>query len=200
VSDLLPGPLATASRAIEARLKDVMPPARFTYRWLPAKMDKTVWDLLIQRCPSVSLEFAGFERLETAATLIGTAVWNVWLAIENKNSAEAALFGDRLGQGALAVLQVALVALHGLVVPGCGTVLAVKAEPVALKDRDDPGIYVACLTLRIDRIGIDLSEVLTDAVINAGTLTTEIIAWSFGDSGTTAQTDTDTTISNTGTA
>jgi hypothetical protein len=198
VSDILPGPITIISRAIEARLRQVMPPNKFTYQWLPAKMDKTVWDLLIRRTPSVSLEYLGFERAENASTLMGTALWNVWLAVKNIRSAEAGLFGDDLTpQGALIVHQVAMVALHGMVVPGAGTVVVVKAEPASLKDRDDPGVFTVFITLKVDRLGIALTDLLGADIINAGTVLTEVISWSFGDSAEIVQTD---TITNTGTS
>jgi hypothetical protein len=197
VTDILPGPLTIISRAIEARLQDVLPPAVFTYRWLPAKMDKTVWDLLIQRCPSVSLEFVGFERAETSAQLYGTGVWNVWLALKNARGTEAVLFGDSLGQGALLVQQVAMVALHAMVVKGAGTVLVVKALPMALEGRDDPNTYVVRLTLMVERVEILPVSVLSGNIIGGATLATEVISWSFGDSGEIDQTD---IINNTGTS
>jgi hypothetical protein len=195
--EILPGPLTTLSRAIEARLMQVMPPSQFTYQWLPAKLDRTVWDLIIRRCPSVSLEYVGFERAETAATLMGTGIWRVWLAVKNISSAEAALFGDSLApHGALIVHQVAMVALHGMIVKGAGTVLVVKAEPSTSRDRDDPGIYVICLTLAVERLNIAGTAVLTGGIASPDIWASEEITWSFGDSGEVDQVD---IITNTGT-
>ena len=189
--EILPGPLTCISRAIEARLKLVLPPNVFTHRWLPAKMDLKVWELLIHRCPSVSLEYAGFEKAENTSGLIGTGIWNIWLAVKNASSAEGGIFGDSLApHGAMMVHQAAMVALHGMNVKGAGSVVVVKAEPLALKDRDDPGIYVVCVTVKADRIEIAGDAVLTGGLADPGTLTTEVINWSFGDSGVIDQTDT----------
>ena len=193
MSDILPGPLVLLSRAIECRLKDVLPTRQFTHQWLPAKMDKGVWDQMVRRCPAVSYEYVGLHDVQGSAYLIGTGVWNVWLATKNASSAEAGLFGDALTpQGSLAVQQVAMAALHGRVVPGAGTITVAKAEPVGFLDRDDPGVTMVCVTLHAVRLDISLSSVLAADIINAGTLLTEGVKWGFGPADAIVQTDTDT--------
>jgi hypothetical protein len=213
VIDLLPGPLAKISRQIEARLKVGLPPEKFTYRWLPAKMDAKVWDMLIQRCPAISLEYVGFKKAVNTSGLIGVGIWNVWLAVKNARSAEDCLFGDTVSpHGAMIVHQVAMLLLHGMRIKGAGTMTVVEADPVAFLERDNPDVYVVRLTVQVEQVTITAASLFAGDITAAatlldgdiqtmGTLLTEQISWTFGSGDAVAQVDLDRdNITNTGTA
>lgn len=191
--EVLPGPIGTMSRAIAERLKAVMPPEQFGHQWLSAKLDKSVWEQIIRRCPSVSLEYLGYTRIENTSALTGKALWRIWVTVMNSRSAEALLLGDGRAAGAMQLHQVAMVALHGMTVKGAGTLLVAQAEPVAFEGREDPGIFVVAITVNVEKMNISADEVLSGDILNSGTLLRNDIDWIFGDGTVVAQSDFETT-------
>ncbi|HQU16627.1 MAG TPA: hypothetical protein PLO69_11070 [Gammaproteobacteria bacterium] len=186
---VLPGPIATASYAIAGRLKYVFPEDKFPFRWLPAQMTKTVWETLIQRSPSVNVQWAGFRRAENSAALIGMALWNIYLPVKNNRDAGDLLLGDKFGLGALAVAQVAMAALHGMSLfqngQRSGTLVVTDCQNVVFEERDDPGVMVPCVTVAQHGMQIHVADVMTADIFDPAMPAGSTIAWIINGATTT---------------
>jgi hypothetical protein len=190
------GPLELTARAIRARLELVFPPRVFTHSWMPARVDKDVWERLIQRLPLVAIGFNRFHRPETFSALTVQSEWSVYVATRNPRSEEALLFGDDFAPGSLSLIQVSAAILHGCTLPGLGSIQVSSATAAFIEDRADPSLGIGAIELTV-KTDLSLPNLLTGDGITPVNLTTQTIQWTFGADPGVDLTD---TITNTGTS
>ena len=186
-----PGPLATIGRALRDRLTQVFPENKFTFGWMPARVDADVWSRLTRRTPFIGIGFNRFYRVQTTNSLNVVTEWSLYLATKNESGQEALLFGDKLAPGLFSLLQVAASAIHGFTIPGQGSVQVMESTHAFVEGIKDDSLGVGTVELTV---GAD-ATVAQVIEIAAGDLSSQVIQWQFGDQ--TVFTD---TITNTGTS
>ena len=181
------GPLEQTARAIRARLELVFPSNIFTHRWMPARLDKDVWDALCQRMPLVAIGFNRFHRPETTSALTVLSEWSVWTATQNVAGQEAVLFGDRFSPGQFSLMQVAASVLHGHTIPGLGSIQVNDGAPVVIENYQQANQAVSGISLTI-KTDLSLRTLLSGDGITPADLT-QHIQWSFDGCASVAVTD-----------
>lgn len=187
-SFIRPGPLGAIALGIRARLELAFPPAKFSFQWMPGRVDKKVWMELTRRMPMIGIGFTGLEAPQTTSFYAGSSHWMVYLATRNSNGAEAVLFGDKFAPGQLQLAEVAASLLHGFLVPCEGMARVQEVANSYVEDYEDAGLSITAISLNVP---VDLSppRVWGDERLTATGLSGETIQWSFDGGATIVQTD-----------
>lgn len=188
------GPLGAIGAALQARLKLLFPPAKFTHKWVPPKLNERGWKMLTERTPLIGLSFDQFERQETGRMATGRSEWSVLCVTRNERSTEARFLGDEFAPGILALLQVATAGLHGMTIAGQGSVQFERVHAAVTEEFDDSDLAMARAIFSIGH-AITLKELVGGEATDPNTILTRALTWHFDD-GTVA----DTTITSAGTA
>lgn len=184
---LQPGPLAEIGRALQGRLALAFPPNLFTFQWMPARVDRAVWNKLIRGPRTIGLGFNRFDDPQMTGLLSAISHWSVYLMTKNESGSEALMFGDKLAPGFFALAQVGAAMLHGHTIKGIGTVQVTECANSFIEDYGDDGLAIATIELKVP-VCLSLGSVLGGDGLKPADLTGQTIQWSF-DGTTVAQTD-----------
>lgn len=187
------GPLAKAGEAIRARLELAFPPAKFEHHWMPARLDREVWEQLTRRTPMIAVGFNGFRKPETISSLNVISEWSVYVTTKNPSGQRNVLFGDKLAPGQLDLAGIGAAILHGFTIPAIGTIQVQSVANAMVEDYKEAGLSITAIELAVP-VDLSLAKVLRGAGLRPETLTGEAIQWSFD--GATVTDD----ITNTGTS
>lgn len=172
-----PGPLSITGWGIRAALEMVFPPVQFVHAWMPARVDSAAWSRLTRRLPLIGLGFNSFSPAAQSRAA-GASDWTVYLVTANEAGDEARLFGDRHAPGLLALIEVASSLLHGMPLPGGGSVRAGEATHVFVDSIADASLAIATLELSVTTT-INLGDVIAGGDADPGLARAQDVTWNF---------------------
>lgn len=145
-----PDILTLTARALQDRLKSVLPEGQFQHAFLPARLDAGVWKQLVTRTPFVGLGWSTLDHDQGARSFTGYSQWIVFLVVKNPGSGFAPRYlGDAQSQGLFAVTCAAVAVLHGMTIDGVGTVSVRSAGNSFAEGYDPEHGAMAALEVRV---------------------------------------------------
>ncbi|MDC7787968.1 hypothetical protein PQJ75_13815 [Rhodoplanes sp. TEM] len=183
-------PITAVHQAVEARLRTVFAPSRWPFELVPSPMTLDEFKGVVAKAtPWLGFSWRSIEPDANAGRTI-TGRLGFTLTIVIKNTSRAARFlGDRVGPGLYPSTIAAAALLHGLTVPGVGTLSVTRAGSAFADGWSDVGIAIA--TVDVD-VGVDLSDAL-DAIASSDDFLRLVTAWDLdAEAGQAAGEPTDT--------
>lgn len=179
------GALLAGHAALTARLREYFPASHFPLHDVPARITPKRWRALLRVTPFVGLCWLGFKPEAGIGRLFrGKAQWTVFLVTRNEHAPAARQGGTPQAPGLFGMVQVGLFALHGLTVPGFGTIAVTEGGNLTSDDDDSEAAAVAGLTLELPfDAGAGLPPDALDDFLSAG------VTWDFDPLGANAAED-----------
>lgn len=142
------GPLLSARLALRQRLELVFPPSHFVHEDIPARVTPAAWKKLLRRTPFVGMAWTGAKiAKDSGRVFLGGSQWTVFLATRNEHAPAARIGGAPSAPGLLGMVQVGVMALHGLTIVDVGTTEVSDVANLTLDDKDDEAAAVAGISL-----------------------------------------------------
>jgi hypothetical protein len=182
-----PGPLETIALALRDRLIVAFPENKFDHQFVPPRVSKKQWDVLLRRPPFIGIGWMELDpkRMAGARSFNAEVQFNVTLVTVNQSGVKAGLLGDTLAPGIMRMVGAAIGILHGYTFPDIGSVSVMRAVAATSDEWENDNLFAASLDLSIG-LSMPLSSVFE--AIPADALSTTSIQWAF--TGGAALTDT----------
>lgn len=111
------GPLHWMADAIQARLREIFPPAYFQGAWMPTRPDRQWFTRTVQRTPAWALSWTGSPAESDQGNIFkARAHFVVALIVKNSTGVTQRFFGDKAGPGLFAMQRAVVTGLHGMVI------------------------------------------------------------------------------------
>ena len=155
------GPIRTAFKAIQARLKIIFPENIYRHHIIPPHASKADWGKIISGCPAIALAWAGWNPDRDCGNAFrGDMTFALFGIVQARDPAGLYFGDDRLrGAGTMGITALAAVALHGMNVPDMGACMIRKASvPSAAADWLKDGIAIVALEVTIENVSFDFAR------------------------------------------
>lgn len=170
----LPNPILMIDEAVESRLRTAFD-GKWTIERVPDPMTLAEFEHLLRSTPWIGLGWASLAATPQGRRVDGTLGFTLTICLRNPG-AEARFKGDSRGPGIYTATLAAAALLHGMTVPGVGTIQVTGAASAFAEGHKDRQIAIARLAFEV--IGISLGDFM-GAVAAADDLKELVSGWDF---------------------
>lgn len=144
-----PDPISAVHQAVETRLRTAFAASQWAYELVPSPLTIDEFKSIVAKAtPWLGLAWRDLAPDQTGRSIVGKLGFTLTIVIKNQGR-NARFLGDRLGPGLYASTLLASALLHGLGVPGVGSLSVARAGSAFAEGWSDIGVAIATVDLDI---------------------------------------------------